>query len=149
MINLLQTTFIAATLVTATPTVQNARSDLDQLQGHWAMVESTNDGKRTTEKQLKIERTIEGSNYTLVIQSDDGERVVTGTIKIDPKMNPKSIDATRTNGPEKGKAMLGIYELKGDQQKVCFAPTGKARPTEFASKQGSGWVLTVWRRVKE
>ena len=125
------------------------KNDLDKLQGRWVMVESTNDGKKTTKNQLKIERIVDGNNYTVTIYREEGELVLDGTIKLDPSKKPKCIDATRTEGPDKGKPMLGIYELTDDQQKVCFAVPGKERPTEFSSKPGSGHVLTVWQRIKK
>jgi len=45
--------------------------------------------------------------------------------------------------------MLGIYELEPDSYKVCFAPAGKPRPTEFASTPGSGQILQLWKRQKK
>jgi uncharacterized protein (TIGR03067 family) len=125
---------------------QETKSDLDKLQGHWRMVESTRDGKKTP-GEVKIERTIESNNYTVTVKSDEGEQVLSGTLKIDPAKNPKTIDATRTEGPDAGQAMLGIYEIEGNRQKVCFAPPGKTRPTEFASKPGTGHVLTIWQKA--
>lgn len=37
--------------------------------------------------------------------------------------------------------MLGIHALDANGYKVCFAPAGKPRPTEFASTPGSGYIL--------
>ena len=54
----------------------------------------------------------------------------------------------RTEGPGKGKTMLGIYELTGDTYKVCFALPGGERPKEFASKPGSKTMLIVMKREK-
>jgi len=134
-------------MLVATPLVaQETKGDLDKLQGHWVMVESTRDGKKMP-AQVKIERTIEGKNYTVTVQSNEGEQVLSGTLKIDSTTKPKTIDATRTEGPDRDKAMLGIYELEGNRQKVCFAPVGKSRPTEFASKAGTGHVLTIWQKA--
>jgi uncharacterized protein (TIGR03067 family) len=59
------------------------------------------------------------------------------------------MDATATNEPDKGQISLGIYEIAGDDYKVCFAPPGKDRPKEFSSKPGSGYILQVWKRAKE
>ncbi len=42
--------------------------------------------------------------------------------------------------------MLGIYRLETNGYKVCFAPAGKPRPTEFASTPGSGYILQSWER---
>jgi hypothetical protein len=44
---------------------------------------------------------------------------------------------------------LGIYELEPDRYKVCFAPAGKPRPTNFSSEPGSGQILQLWERQKE
>jgi uncharacterized protein (TIGR03067 family) len=68
-----------------------------------------------------------------------------GTIKLDATKDPKQMDATST---EK-EVMLGIYQLDANRYKVCFAPTGKPRPSEFASEPGSGNLLQVWKRKKE
>jgi uncharacterized protein (TIGR03067 family) len=71
-----------------------------------------------------------------------------GTFKLDLSKKPKEIDVVFTEGPEKGKTSLGIYELEGDVYKVCIGLTGKKRPTEFISKPGSGHVLEVLKRQK-
>ena len=46
------------------------------------------------------------------------------------------------------KTKLGIYELDGDTYRYCLAPAGKPRPTEFASKEGSGHSLGASQRQK-
>ena len=132
--------------ITSALWAQETKGDLDKLQGHWVMVESTRDGKKIP-SEVKIERTIEGNNYTLTVKSDEGEQVLSGTLKVDATKTPKTIEATRAEGPDQGKAMLGIYEIEGDKQKACFAPPGQSRPTEFASKAGTGHVLTIWQRA--
>jgi hypothetical protein len=42
--------------------------------------------------------------------------------------------------------MLGIYRLQQNGYKVCFAPAGKPRPTEFTSKPENGYILQSWER---
>jgi hypothetical protein len=49
---------------------------------------------------------------------------------------------------EKG-GILAVYELKGDTLRVCWAPLEKPRPTEFASKPGSGYSLVELKREKQ
>jgi len=68
-----------------------------------------------------------------------------GTIRLDATKHPTQMDTIST----KKEVMLGIYELDGDHYKVCFAPTGKPRPSEFASRPGSGNFLQVWKRKNE
>ena len=79
----------------------------------------------------------------------DGEKIGTGTSQIDPTKKPKTIDFTPTEGDEKGKVFRGIYEIKTNCRKLCYAETGKDRPTEFSSKPGSGHVLVILQREKE
>jgi uncharacterized protein (TIGR03067 family) len=67
--------------------------------------------------------------------------------KIDPSKKPKHSDATFTEGELTAKT-LGIYEVDGDNMKICYGLPGKDRPTEFSSKPGSGQVLIVYKRDK-
>ena len=59
------------------------------------------------------------------------------------------IDCTLSEGANKGKMQLGIYELDGDTVKFCFAAPGKDRPTDFTTKPGDTRVLSVWKKEKE
>jgi hypothetical protein len=45
--------------------------------------------------------------------------------------------------------MLAIYEwVDDDTYRVCYDPSGKARPKEFKAPAGSGYILHVWKRAK-
>jgi uncharacterized protein (TIGR03067 family) len=72
-----------------------------------------------------------------------------GTFKLDPSTTPKSFDLTGTNGPNKGKQLLAIYELDGDNLKVCYDLTGKTRPKEFKTTEGSQLYLATFKREKK
>ena len=56
---------------------------------------------------------------------------------------------TPDDGPNKGKTLVGIYEVKGDELKVCHGDPGADRPKEIASKEGSGLSLITLKRVKK
>ncbi len=45
--------------------------------------------------------------------------------------------------------MQGIYELHGDNFKICYAGPGKPRPTEFSAKAGSELTCATWKRAKK
>jgi uncharacterized protein (TIGR03067 family) len=79
-----------------------------------------------------------------------GEQTVEeGTFKIDPRTTPHSIDVTPSSGEHKGQTLHGIYEVKADTAKDCFAmQAGKQRPKAFSAGEGSGCRLTVYRRVQ-
>jgi uncharacterized protein (TIGR03067 family) len=136
---------IGVSLAVDTPPDPASKKDLDGLQGSWKLVSAMRDGEALPKDKAK--------KTTIVIKDDtflfpDLAEYATskeGTIKLDATTKPKQMDATST---EK-EVMLGIYELDGDRYKVCFAPTGKPRPSEFASKPGSGNLLQVWKRKKK
>jgi uncharacterized protein (TIGR03067 family) len=71
-----------------------------------------------------------------------------GTSTFDPTKKPKTIDFTPTEGGGKGDQFLGIYQLGKGARKLCFAPAGKDRPTEFSSTPENQQILVEFERVK-
>jgi uncharacterized protein (TIGR03067 family) len=135
-------------LIAAEPPNDDAtKKDLKKLQGDWAAVSMVNDGVKASDDEAQsLFRTVKDNHYTVYLFN---KAIGKGTFKIDATKTPKTIDAVPANAPDKSKAMLGIYELDGDQLKLCFASSGKDRPKDFTSKAGSGQVLTVWEREKK
>ncbi len=80
-----------------------------------------------------------------------GKIVMEGMVlKIDGTKKPKFIDAKVTDGENKGKTILGIYEHAGETLRVCVAlPGNDERPTDFSAKTGSSRALTVYKRDKK
>ena len=60
----------------------------------------------------------------------------------------KSITFEFADGPLKGKKSHGIYELAGNQLKLCYGPADKPKPTKFESTANSGYFLETWARQK-
>jgi uncharacterized protein (TIGR03067 family) len=122
-----------------------SKKDLDGLQGSWKLVSAMRDGEALLKDKVKKTTIVIKDDTFLFPELAEYATSKDGTIKLDATKKPKQMDATST---EK-EVMLGIYELDGDRYKVCFAPTGKPRPIEFASKPGSGNLLQVWKRKKK
>ena len=59
------------------------------------------------------------------------------------------MDITGTEGPNKGKTFQAIYELDGDTLKVCYDLSGKGRPTEFKTAEGTQLFLVIYTREKK
>lgn len=130
----------------ATGDKTTAGDDLKKVEGTWTLVSGEAEGKPLPEQDVKNAKlTIVGDQYTVQL----GETgVKKGAQKLDPTTTPKQIDAQDTEGPTVGKN-LGIYEFTADGDfRVCFAATGKARPTEFVAKPGDGQFIHLWRRAK-
>jgi uncharacterized protein (TIGR03067 family) len=134
---------VAGFFLAADPPKDLKLDDVARLQGAWEFTSLEIDGKAMPQQMLgasKIE--IAGNKFT----STTGDTVYKGTFTIDPVKKPKTIDMTFTEGPEKGGIALGIYEIEGDNWKICLTIANKGRPKEFATKLGSGFALETLRR---
>lgn len=119
----------------------------DTLQGTWRLIAGEANGKPLSTKQLKDGKLlIAGDHYSVTL--DSGE-TVTGVQKLASTQAFKMIDITDTCGSHKDQCCLGIYELKGDEFRVTFAPPGKARPENFSTMPDSGYWVHIWKRVTE
>ena len=119
----------------------------EKLNGSYVGGGGETNGKPFTKEELKdFKLTIKGNKYTL--NTGTGESVQ-GIQTVDTTKSPKNIDATDGSGPNKGKTILGIYEINGDEFKVSFSMPGKQRPTKFTTeKDESGQWVHIWKRVK-
>jgi len=59
------------------------------------------------------------------------------------------MDITGTEGPNKGKTILAIYERDGDTLRVCYDLSGKSRPSEFKTTEGTRLFLVEYKLQKE
>ena len=82
-------------------------------------------------------------------EKDDGKEVE-WAYKIDPNKSPKHIDIMAVQSSGKKKTLHGIYEVKGDEFKICFENGGnpKSRPTKFGTNKEEELVLIVFKRQK-
>ncbi|MBI3464140.1 MAG: SMP-30/gluconolactonase/LRE family protein, partial [Planctomycetes bacterium] len=140
------TTMTALSLIAAAAQKDPTTKDLAKVQGDWILVSAERDGQKVPDEEIKKTKLLLAGNKYKFLQEAGAGTSPEGTFKLDPTKNPKAIDSTPADGPDAGKTFQGIYEIAGDQQKVCFAPPGKERPTEFASKPGSGHIFQVWKR---
>ena len=119
--------------------------DEDAVQGTWLASTAELGGQKFPDEVRKsIKLVIKDGKYTVTV----GDRPDKGTTKMDSSAKPKTIDITGTDGPNKGKTMLAIYELNGDTLRVCYDLSGKSRPTEFKTTAGTQLFLVTYDREK-
>ncbi len=123
------------------------KKDRKRIEGTWKVVSFTINGNQSTGDIGKI-IVVNGADGSWNLTVNDQE-LVQGATTINPSKKPKEIDITPTTGDDKGKMYPGIYEVADDTRKLCFAPTGKPRPTEFTSVAGTDHVLVMFERVKK
>ena len=120
-------------------------SDSKEADGTWKPVKAELASKEWPKEVLDtMELRLTGDKYVVHI----GEQSDEGTVKRDETKPPKTMDISGTKGPNEGKTFLTIYELKGDELKVCYDLSGKSRPTEFATKPKTALFLVTYRRAK-
>ena len=116
-----------------------------KMLGTWKLTSGTMAGGPFPEEIVK----------TLRLELTDGKYKLTGaespdvgTWKLNADTKPMTIDITGTDGPNKGKTILGIVEINKDKMKVCYELSGKSRPAKFESKAKTLLFLAEYARVK-
>jgi uncharacterized protein (TIGR03067 family) len=137
-------------LLACLPLVALARADdtekeSKKLEGTWQLKDAELAGQKLPAESVKSFRlTLTGGKYTL--KSD--EQPDAGTYKLDTGKKPRQMTITGTEGPNKGKTLLAIYELDDDTLKVCYDLSGQAHPEEFKTKAGTKLFLATYKREK-
>ena len=118
----------------------------DTMDGTWLPTAAELGGKQFPDDVRKsIKLVIKDDEYTVTVGNEGTDR---GTVKLMPSASPKAMDITGTEGPNRGKTILAIYERKGDTLRVCYDMSGKQRPTAFRTKTGTQLFLVEYQRQK-
>lgn len=119
--------------------------DNDSIQGKWVPSAAELGGKMFPEDLRKgMTLVVKDGGYTVGVEKGTDQ----GTVKLNPKAKPKEMDVTGTDGPNKGKTFLAIYERDGDTLRICYDLSGKSRPTEFKSTDGTQLFLVTYKLEK-
>src|SRR5947207_4222433 len=101
------------------------KKDVSELEGTWVVVKMVRGGQENDGAQGD-ELTIAGNQFTVKRKNGD----MKGTVKLDAKAKPKTIDLVLTDGPQQGTAQ-GIFKLDKDRLTLCLnPPESSERPTE-------------------
>jgi len=110
------------------------------FQGRWHVASVEVEGHKFPPGGASI--VITGDRFVSLGMGTEAE----GTLEI----GDRAFDLLYDKGPHAGKASLGIYELNGDEWKMCLGMAGnKRRPEAFETKPGSGHALQILRRAAE
>ncbi|MGP0067987.1 MAG: TIGR03067 domain-containing protein [Isosphaeraceae bacterium] len=138
--------FVAfALVVSCTSVAWSDDAKDDALDGTWLPSAAELGGKPFPDEVRKtIRLELKGDQYTATVGTNPDR----GTCKRNPSAKPKALDITGTEGPNKGKTILAIYERKGDTLRVCYDLSGKGRPAEFKTTEGTRLFLVEYKLQK-
>lgn len=123
------------------------KQDRQQIQGTWRVVALTVNGNKSEDEDAKKITVVNGDDGTWSIRLE-GKEISKGTSTFDPTQKPKTIDFTPTEGEGKGEQYFGIYQLRKNKRRLCFAPAGKDRPKKFSSTPENQQIVVTFERVK-
>jgi uncharacterized protein (TIGR03067 family) len=118
-------------------------TDLDRLQGTWHVASLETDGQKMPASAFAGSHIIVTKNR---FRSVAMGTTYAGTIELNEKKTPKTLDLVFEHGPEEGNRNVGVYKLAGDRWTICLAMHGTTRPKSFATKAGTGIALETLRR---
>lgn len=119
-------------------------SDLSSLQGTWRITSLEIDGAPLGRAALAGSAiTIERDRFTTASMGAE----YSGRCELNAAGKPKSLVMHFESGPETGNINFGIYELDGDQWRICLNMTGGPAPVEFKTVPGSGHALETLVRA--
>ncbi len=124
---------------------EKVKKVLGEMTGTWIPSAAELDGEGLPKRVFEtIKLVIKDEKYTVTV----GEQVDEGTVTLDLESDPTGMEIKGTKGPNDGKTIPAIYELKDDTLKVCYNLEGKKRPKEFKTTAGSKHYMVTYKREK-
>lgn len=98
-----------------------------RLEGAWVPIAASISGKELIVAELRVKYfVLDGHDYSIIDRTN--QIVDRGEYLVNDNASPRTIDIVGRDGPNAGRSMLAIFELKGDQLTVCYDLDGQRRP---------------------
>ncbi|MBI4661323.1 MAG: TIGR03067 domain-containing protein [Verrucomicrobia bacterium] len=135
-----------ALLANAADKGTNPKSDAHPQDGVWKPIAAVLGGAKLPKPALDaITLRVSGTNYEVTVEGE--QHSDKGTRTLDTTTTPKRITIKSTEGANKGKTFLGIYEMKdANSMRVCYDLSGTEFPKEFKAPKGTQFYLVGYRR---
>ena len=130
----------------AAPIPNKTSRDAKELPGVWGAERWGQDGVMASKNDYRFAPRVEVAEASLTIQR--GPLSYPMRYTLDASKSPAHIDMVYTDGPDKGRTVKGVYELKGDTLKLCVSRPDGDRPAALSSRKGEAWELFELTRKK-
>jgi uncharacterized protein (TIGR03067 family) len=140
--------------ITTSTRADDLADEWKKLEGTWRIVSSEHNGQKSTPPDRWQ---IKSGKVTCLVNKSP---ICTYDFKIDPSKKPKTIDRAMMLPVEFGSKklkpgayMYGIYEVDGDNMKMCFyfiagEDKDKKRPADFTAPKESKRLSYILKREK-
>ena len=116
------------------------------LEGAWIPVAASISGKELLVAELRVKYLVfDGRDYSIVDRSN--QVVDRGEYLVNDSITPRTIDIVGRDGPNAGRSMLAIFELKGDQLTVCYDLDGRKRPQNMQMDEDELLLSITYERA--
>ena len=118
-----------------------ALTDVDLIQGEWALVSGERHGEAFMPDAIKDVRLVFTENRLTTKKADGSTEA---TFVLHPEMQPKGIDLNMD-----GSVGLGIYRIEADSLSILHGEIEEPRPRNFDAVRNGNLTLLVLRRVSK
>ncbi len=113
------------------------------LFGHWQAIRAELSGETAPPEALvSLELELTATHYTVRYGNQISD---TGRAEQKSESEPARLELRGTAGPNAGRTIACIYQLKGDRLRICYGLDGRY-PSEFATTARDSRYLVTYRR---
>jgi uncharacterized protein (TIGR03067 family) len=113
-----------------------------RLEGAWVPVAASVAGQELLVAELRVKYLVlDGHDYSIIDRSN--QIVDSGEYLVNESASPRTIDIVGRDGPNAGRSMLAIFELKDDQLTVCYDLDGDSRPENMQVQEEDQLLLSI------
>lgn len=136
---------LAAMALAAEPTPAPPSAAATELDGAWLPVTAELGGQPFPAPVLAtMKLVLAGDRYTVFVGGAKDE----GTVARLPDTSPPALDITGVEGPNAGRTIPAICQVRGDTLDVCYNLGGPERPATFTTKAGTQQFLVRYLRSR-
>jgi uncharacterized protein (TIGR03067 family) len=116
------------------------------IEGAWVPVAATVAGKDLVVNELRVKYLVlDSGGYSIVDRTN--HIVDSGEYLVDDGASPRTMDIVGREGPNAGRTMLAIYQLKANRLTVCYDLDGKERPADMQPRDDQLLLSITYERA--